>query len=120
MVHKLGHLSELDGIPITDPMVRADLEEYLRVLDNEYGDDRNVADDDGGYVLYCNEGTTEQELKSFFDYSQCNVEYVNRRLNASPPFCSALFLLNNEYAVVIVMTIADAPVEITEAFEEEY
>jgi hypothetical protein len=48
------------------------------------------------------------------------MEYVNRTLESQPPICTALYLLNNEFAVVLVMSIADAPKEITDEFEEGY
>ena len=65
-------------------------------------------------------GYTAKEVKAMFDYSAHTIEYVNRTLQADPPICSALFLLNNDYAVVIVMSIADASKEITDNFEEGY
>ena len=120
MVHKLAHVRDLESFAIPDPVTKKNLLEFLQTLDSEYGDSRNVEEDDGGYVLYCDPGTRPEELKALFDYSERTVEYVNRDLNASPPICNAMYLLNNEYAVVIVMSISDAPEEITEAFEEGY
>lgn len=120
MVHKLAHVRDLESLAIPDPVVEKNLLEFLQTLDNEYGTTRNVEEDDGGYVLYCDPGTSPDDLKALFDYSERTLEYVNRDYNASPPICCAMYLLNNEYAVVIVMSIADAPEEITEAFEEGY
>lgn len=120
MVHKLGHIADLEKLTITDSVTRDNLFEFLKVLDYEYGFDRNVDTSDGGYVLYCEDGTTMEELQSFFCYPAYTVEYVNRCLDASPPICCAMYLLNNEYAVVIVMSIADAPAEITDTFEKGY
>ena len=120
MVHKLAHVRDLESFAIPDPVTKENLLEFLQTLDNEYGDSRNVEEDDGGYVLYCDPGTPLEELKALFDYSKHTLEYVNRDYNASPAICNAMYLLTNEYAVVIVMSIADAPKEITEAFEEGY
>ncbi len=120
MVHKLAHVRDLKTLAIEDPATKKNLLEFLQTLDNEYSDHRNVDTDDGGYVLFCDPDTPVEELKAFFDYSVHTVEYVTRDYNAVPPICSAMYLLNNEYAVVIVMSIDDAPEEITEAFEEGY
>ena len=76
--------------------------------------------DDGGYVLYAVPGTKAEEIKARFDYTAHLMEYVNRTLDAEPAICTALWLLNNEFAVVLVMSIADAPKEITDEFEEGY
>lgn len=120
MIHKLAHVRDLESIVMLDPATKKNLFEFLQTLDTEYGDSRNVEEDDGGYVLYCDPDTRPEELKALFDYSEHTLEYVNRDYNASPPICCTMYLLNNEYAVVIVMSIADAPEEITDAFEEGY
>lgn len=120
MVYKLGNLSDLEKLPSLDARIQANLYELTSVLSSEYGTNRDVDRDDGGYVLYASPGTAPEEVKKIFDYSAHPIEYVNRDLNAVPPICTAFFLLSNEYVVVIVMSIAEAPVEIVEAFEEGF
>lgn len=120
MVYKLGNLSDLDALPSLDARTYANLFELTSVLSSEYGIDRDINHDDGGYVLYAPPSTDPEEVKKIFDYSAHPIEYVNRDLNAVPPICTAFFLLSNEFAVTIVMSIADAPAEITSAFEEGY
>ena len=120
MVYKLGNLKDLESLPPMDEVTYSTLFEFTSVLTNEYGADRDINNDDGGYVLYATPGTDAEEVKVMFDYSAHTIEYVNRTLQADPPICSALFLLNNDYAVVIVMSIADASKEITDNFEEGY
>lgn len=120
MVYKLGNLKDLKSLPAMDKVTYGTLFEFLNVLSNEYGEDRNIDNDDGGYVLYATPGTSPEEIKTVFDFSAHTIEYVNRTLQAEPPICSALFLIGNDFAVVIVMSIADAPKEITDNFEEGY
>ena len=120
MVHKLGHVADLERLTIADEVTRNNLVELLQILDNEYGEDRNIDNDDGGYVLYATPGTNPEEIKVFFDYSAHEIEYVNRFLKAQPPICTAFYILNNEFVVTIVMSIADAPKEITYNFEEGF
>lgn len=120
MVYKLANVSDLDKLPSLDPRTHANLYELTSILSSEYGTNRNVDTDDGGYVLYTTPGTAAQELKQWFDYSAHPIEYVNRDLKAEPPLCSAFYILNNEYVVTIVMSISDAPTEIAQAFEEGY
>ena len=52
MVYKLGNTSDLASLPSTDPVTLQNLYELTSVLTNEYGDDRNIDTDDGGFVLY--------------------------------------------------------------------
>ena len=120
MVYKLANTSDLETLSLDDTVTRDVLLEFTSVLTSEYGADRNVDTDDGGYVLYAAPGTTPEELKQWFDYSTHTIEYVNREFRASPPLCCAMFLLNNDFSVVIVMSIEDAPVEIVDNFEAGY
>lgn len=61
MIHKLGHLRDLDNIVVEDEVILKDLTEFLSVLDNEYGEDRDVDNSDGGFVFIVKQ---EQHLKS--------------------------------------------------------
>ena len=120
MVYKLGHVADLERLTITDDVTRNNLVELLQILDNEYGEDRNIDNDDGGFELYAPPGPTPEEIIAFFDYPAHEIEYVNRSLKAQPPICTAFYILNNEFVVTIVMSITDAPKEITDNFEEDY
>ena len=120
MIHKLAHVADLEKIAIADTALKEYLHTLLQFFDNEYGTDRNVDDSDGGYVLYCEPGTTKKELKTLFNYSAYTVEEVTLYSDNSPPFLSALYLLNNEFSVTIVISPIDAPAEIIEAFENGY
>lgn len=120
MVYKLANISDLNSLPDLHPRIRATLFEHTKVLTYEYGADRNVDTDDGGYVLYATPGTDPKDLKNWFDYSKACIEYVNRDLRTDPPICSAIYILNNDYVVVIVMSISDAPPEIINAIDPNY
>lgn len=88
------------------------LYELTSVLTYEYGDDRDVDHDDGGYVLYVTPGTPHREICRWFNYPVHTIEYVNVARDTEPPVCCAFYFLNNDFAVVIVMPIAEAPDEI--------
>ena len=108
MVYKIGTLADLDTIPLVEDATLELLYHHASVLTREYGESRNVEEDDGGFVLYAAPGTRTEELKAWFDTSKHTVEYVD----TYGSLCEALYLLNNDYAVVIIMSIADAPTEI--------
>lgn len=118
MVYKLANVADMDMLPQLEQKTWDILYEYTSVLTNEYGASRNVDTDDGGYVLYATPGAAAEEIKERFDFSTAELEYVNRYPWTSPPICGAMYILHNEYVVVIVMSIADAPAEFVEAFEE--
>lgn len=120
MVYKLANVSDLTAIPNMKPRTEAVLRELTSVLTYEYGADRAVDTADGGYVLYATPGTPVEEIKVYFDYSTHCIEYVNRDLKAEPPLCIAFYFLTNEYSVTIVMSIDDAPPEISAEYQEGY
>ena len=107
MIHKLGHLQDLDNIVVEDEAILKDLTEFLSVLDIEYGEDRDVDNSDGGYVLYCEVGTSLDELEAVFNYKA--VFDWSGNIKSKIPYCSTMYFLNNEFAVVLVMAIQDTP-----------
>ena len=112
MVYKIGTTADLAQLPPMDQQVRRLVSILARVLTSEYGADRDVEASDGGYVLYADPGTSAEELKTYFDYSAACAETVECIPDTAPPVCVATYILNNEYVVVIIMSMADAPAEI--------
>ena len=108
MVYKIGCLADLETLPLVDDLALELLCHHASTLSHEYGEDRNIDEDDGGYVLYSVPGTNAEELKALFDVSKHTPEYVNRYGN----LCEAVYLFNNDFAVVIIMSMDDAPTEI--------
>ena len=115
MVYKLGKISDLAILPSIDTIAYDMIFEYVKVLSYEYGENRNI-EGDGGYVLFATESSDLEELKSYFDYSKSIPEYVNR----SGDYCCAMYILNNDFAVTVVLNINDVPKCISDHFEEGY
>ena len=116
MVYKLGNYKDMKSLPPLDEKTEEILYVYTSTLTYQYGEERNIQEDDGGYVLYAPPGTDCEEIKAYFDYTKHTPEYADRYGS----ICAAMYVLHNEYAVVIVMSITDAPVEITKEFVEGY
>ena len=115
MVYKFGNIADVESISFEHDRAREICTQYASVLTAEYGQDRNIDTSDGGYILYATPGTSTEEIKAYFDYSKYTVEYVD----VFDEVCSALYLLSNDYGVVIVMSIADVPEEIKKEMDEE-
>lgn len=114
MVYKIGNLADLARLPSVDDATMALLYHHARMLSAEYSENRNVNESDGGFVLYVEPGTNINDLKAFFDISKHTVEYVN----TYGSLCEAYYLLNNDFVVVIVMSIDDAPTEIRKEIDK--
>ena len=108
MVYKIGNISDLASIAISDSKAYELLSQYARLLSYEYGEDRNVDTDDGGYVLYATPGSSSEDIKAYFDYTKHVVESADR----FGSLVVAMYILHNEYVVLIVMSEDDAPAEI--------
>ena len=108
MVYKIGNISDLENIPITDGKTFELLYHYAKVLTHEYGQKRNVDTDDGGYILYCPKETNAEEIKAYFDYTKHTVESVDR----FGSLISAMYILHNEFVITIIMSADDAPIEL--------
>ena len=113
---KLSHIRDMVKLPVgLNDKVKASVREFLQVLDNEYGEHRGIHDD-GGYVVLC-DGHDVEEARACVDYTEHPPEWVNV-INGDVAWCSALYLLNNEYAIVLVMPLEAAPVEIVREIDE--
>ena len=112
MVYKLGHEAEINKLPFpVEGRLYDDLFEFLIVLDNEYGSSRDVDREDGGYVLLCTPGTAEDEIKAFFDFALILPEWTIE-IPYEPEYTATLYMVREDYAVVLIMPSADLPVEI--------
>ena len=106
MIYKIGGLSDLEKIPIVEE-AKEFLYYYANILSTEYGEDRNIDNDIGGYILYALPGATVDEIKAYFDYTQNVAEYVD----SNGSICVAVYITGNDYGIIIVMSIDDAPQE---------
>lgn len=112
MVYKLGNISDLASLSINHTKHKEVLARHLSLLTHLYGADRDIDHSDGGFVIYAEPGTTEQRLKACFDYSNHTPEYITYDDNSN--LCTILYLINNEFAVTILMASEDVPEEIKE------
>ena len=112
MVHKIGNVADLSTLPPMDTRTKEQIQYLASTLSQYYGENRNVDNDDGGFVLYVEPGTHPDEVKKVFNFATHIVEYVTSDYDSVPPTLYAHYLLNNEFAVSIIMSIADAPAEI--------
>ena len=108
MVYKIGNISDLASIAIPDSKAYELLSQYARLLSYEYGEDRNVDLSDGGFVLFATPGTNSEEIKAYFDYTKHTVESADR----FGTLVVAMWIIHNEFVVLIVMSEDDAPIEI--------
>jgi hypothetical protein len=113
MVYRIGNPSDLAHLPTINEDTKKLLQRHARVLADYYGQDRNILENDGGYLIFATPGTTAEELKAYFNVSGHTPEYVCRYGD----LCEAFFVLTNDFTIVIIMSILDAPSEILDEID---
>ena len=108
MVYKLGTIDDMKMLTQLEPSLRDYIKYLLLVLDTEYGIDRDIDNNDGGYVVFVTEDTPMNEIKEAFDYTRHTVEYVE----VGEAYSTAVYLLNNEYTVMLIMPTEELPEEL--------
>jgi len=107
MIFKLGHTKDIEKLLFeVTGWFYDNLFEFLVVLDNEYGEGRDIDHDDGGYVLLGTPGTTAEEIKAYFDFTSHVPEWVDTIAN-EPEYYSALFMLWEDYSTVLLLAKDD-------------
>ena len=111
MIYKLANPCDLQDLPPMDSAVRDILLQYTTILSTEYGDNRDVDHEDGGYVLYATPDTTTEEVRKAFDPNGCVPEMVTR-IDSCPAYIYTLYLLSSDYGVVLVAPASVIPSEL--------
>ncbi|HAT4307276.1 TPA: hypothetical protein I9080_001044 [Clostridium perfringens] len=102
-MRKIINMSELIGMEL-DSSVLSIIEEKLNILDENYGLERDIDSDLGGYVLILESKedvikVKENILKDIIPEYVDNIECEGDKL-----YCLSLFLLSSDYAVILVAT----------------
>lgn len=113
MVYKLGNVSDMSKLPSIDEKIRKVILDNLNILDENYSKDRDINEDDGGYILYAEPKTTVNEVLSYFDYEEYLPEHV-LQIDSTPSYCKSLYLTSDEFGIIILTAMNDTPEDILE------
>lgn len=91
-------LKDLDEAHIGDWDLNMALHNYLSVLDENYGENRNVHEDDGGFAIIIEDEKQLQEASAYIDLEEDIYEYIEE-INES--YICMLKLCNNEFTIMI-------------------
>jgi len=116
MIYKIGNTKEIDNIPGLKEGEREAITKFAKILTEMYGGDRDIDHDMGGYILFATKGTTDDEIKEKFDYSEYLVEYIEEFEDNT---YAAVYLVSTEFAVVLIMSGDDFPAEIYDDAERQ-
>ena len=107
MLYRIGLVSEIPTLPSSIPkQVRTEVTQGLVVLDCEYGSDRDYLESGGCSILIENADDLEL-LKAIVDYDKHPSEWATRI--GKTGYASALFIMNNDYSILVYMPIEILP-----------
>ena len=98
---KISKLSELIGLKLEVKVVNV-IEDQLKILDENYGEIRDVDKDLGGYVLVVESIEDVKELKNR-TLKDILPEYTDEIIcSEGVNYTSSLFLLSSDFSVVVI------------------
>ena len=117
MLYRIGTAAEILRIEKLLPArVLTEVFQGLYILDAEYGSDRNYLES-GGYTLVAETKEDVAELKAIIDYDRHPCEWATR-IGRDTGYLSALYLMNNDFGVMVYMPIVIAPDSILQDLED--
>ena len=81
------------------------LSEYIDILNDAYGENRDYTKR-GGYVLVVENSKDVLAIGTIFDYRSLLFEWVDRM---GDDYVAVLYMLNDDYSIVLCMPVAIAP-----------
>jgi hypothetical protein len=109
---ELTHLREGEIVKKLPSEVQQSIKEVLKILDYEYGEDRDKYKDDGGYVVVIEKYDDFKKLKQRvqIDCDEVIAEYVDKIVcNTGEVYTNSLIICNNDYAISIIIPLELTP-----------
>lgn len=100
-MRKVSKVSELIGFELDDNVIIT-IEDQLNILDKNYGAERSIDLDLGGYVVILETKEDVIEVKKYIlkDIIAEYVDYIECK--GGKQYCLSLFILSSDYAVIVV------------------
>lgn len=116
LLYRVGFTRELALLPLELPeSLRDEIFTGLVVLECEYGEARDYLES-GGYSVIAETVEDVRELKGIVDYDIHPPEWATRIGNTG--YASALFIMNDDFSLMVYLPEAVAPEAIKEELEE--
>lgn len=113
MLYRIGTGTELSSVSdVFHSSILLELNRYIGVLDREYGSDRDYLEC-GGYAMLAQTMDDMLAVKDVVDYDVHPCEWATR-LWQGTGYVSALYLMNNEFTILVFMPEVFAPIDVLE------
>lgn len=107
---KIAHVKETENLKLPQEVVEV-IKDIAMVLDNEYGEDRDVNHGDGGYILVVESKDEFEKLKDIYiDMENVIAEYVDLiKVDDGEDYTNSLIILNNDFIISLIIPVAVTP-----------
>lgn len=104
---KIAHLHQLNKARDLHKEIANTIREAVTILDNEYGENRNIDQDYGGFVLVIESMEEINHLKQInLELEQALPEYIDViHIPDGNAYTSSLILQGNDFGIVLIMPI---------------
>lgn len=102
------------------PTVYREVSRIVRILDGEYGAKRDIAQDDGGFLLIAQTIDELASLERQHIHQLMGQPEEIHLLNTLPPFLDLLYLKNNEFGIHVLLPIDLSPLLWLDRIGREY
>ena len=115
MLYRIGTVKEIEAVKTKFPSaVIQKLHHCTSVLDEAYGEDRDYLQS-GGYSLLAENEQDLAAIKPIIDFDTHPCEWADR---IGDDYLSALYLLNDNFSIVVLMPVAIVPPTILSDLED--
>ena len=116
MLEILGTVKDLESMNISNEILKEKLKDYLSALDDNYGADRDIYEDDGGYALIIDDENDVYEADEYVYLEDENYEYVEP---LGDDYVLVMKLCNNEFSILTIIRRDVCPDVLLRALREE-
>lgn len=117
LLYLVSQTQQIQTLRSTFPeCVTQELMRHTSILNREYGANRNCLES-GGYVLVAENTKDILSIKATIDYDTHPCEWAEA-IGKKDEYVSALYLLNDDYAILVIVPTAAAPDAILRELED--
>ena len=123
-MYKAGTVAELENLGLGNKVpveVYQEAHRIVRMLDENFGDGRDVDEEDGGFVLVIeNKEDLANFCKDYVEMDSPTREYVEFLPTTKEPYFNVFFLYNEyEFGITLLIPMSIVPENLLEEFKHE-
>ena len=113
----ITHAKQVDAMSLDQTITRI-AKETLHLLDEAYGEDRDLEKDVARFVTILATENDLDGLKAYkLDVRVAEPEYVDYIIGEEEDWLVAMFLVNCDYSITLIMPLYQAPIELLKESE---